>query len=108
MPEFHTVCKFGDIPVGEARMFLVNDTMIGVFNIGGEFFAIQNECPHAAASLAHGFIDGDTVTCRIHHWRFCIRDGTYLDEDKPRFNAETFQVRVIGEDVQVEFVAGES
>ena len=101
MLEFHTVCKAEGIPVGEARMFALDNTMIGVFNVGGEFFANQNECPHAAASLAHGIIDGDTVTCRIHHWRFCIRDGTYLDEDKPKFNAQTFPVRVVGDDVQV-------
>ncbi len=104
----HTVCKVSEIPLGEARMFAVNDTMIGVFNIGGKFFALADKCPHAGASLARGYIDGDTVTCRIHHWRFCIRDGTYLDENKPECNARLFSVRVIGEEVQVEIVANES
>ena len=102
MPEFHTICKVGNIPEGEARMFVVDDVMVGVFHINGQFHALDNECPHAGASLAHGLIEGDTVRCRIHHWRFCIRDGTYLDEAKPEFNARSFVVRVVGDDVRVE------
>jgi hypothetical protein len=31
-PNFQTVCRIGDIPEGEARMFAVAETMIGVFN----------------------------------------------------------------------------
>lgn len=67
---FQTVCRVGDVPEGEARMFVVADTMIGVFNVAGSFFALANECPRAGASLAHGIVEGDTVRCRIHHWRF--------------------------------------
>ena len=86
MPDFHTICKVSDITEGEARMFVADGVMVGVFHINGEFHALDNECPHAGASLAHGLIEDETVRCRIHHWRFCIRDGTYLDEAKPEFN----------------------
>jgi len=102
MPSFHTVCRTSEIPEGEARMFVVNDVMVGVFHVGGKFFALDNRCPHAGASLAGGILDNDTIRCRIHHWRFCVRDGKYLDEDNARWNARTFPVRVVGEDVQVE------
>ena len=102
MAQFYNICKVSDIPEGEARMFVVNETIIGVFNVGGEFLALNDHCPHAGASLAHGFVLGDVVSCRIHHWRFCIRDGTYLDEEKPKFNARTYAVRMVGEQVQVE------
>ena len=100
-PNFHTICRVGDVPEGEGRMFAVAETMIGLFHVGGRFFALANKCPHAGASLAHGIIEGDTVRCRIHHWRFSIRDGTYLDEDKPQCNARSFPVRIVGEEVQV-------
>ena len=100
-PTFQTVCHVDDIPEGEARMFAIAETMVGVFHVAGRFFALANECPHAGASLAHGIIEGDTVRCRIHHWRFSIRDGTYLDEDKPQCNALSFPVRVVGNEIQV-------
>ena len=46
-------------------MFVVNGAMVGVFHIGEEFFAIDNRCPHAGASLAGGIIEQETV--RVDH-----------------------------------------
>ena len=101
MSEFRVICSVDDVPKGTSRMFVVDEIPIGVFHIGGDFFALDNRCPHAGASLAHGYIEGDTVSCRIHHWRFCVRDGQYLDQDQPEFNAKTIPVRVVGREVQV-------
>jgi nitrite reductase (NADH) small subunit/3-phenylpropionate/trans-cinnamate dioxygenase ferredoxin subunit len=102
MSEFFDICKVRDIPIGEARMILVNEVAVGVFNVSGAFFAIDDACPHAGASLSHGIVDGDVVRCRIHHWRFCIRDGIYLDEMKPSCNVRTYPIRVVGDQVQIE------
>ncbi len=99
--QFQRVCRVGDIPEGEARMFVVAEQLIGVFHVAGEHFALDNLCPHAGASLAHGLIEGATVRCRIHHWRFSLVDGAYLDEDKPQCNARTFPVRVVNDQVLV-------
>ena len=104
-PNFHTVCRVGDIPAGEGRMLAVAGTTIGVFNVAGSFYALANECPHAGASLAHGIVEGETVLCRIHHWRFSLRDGTFLDENKPQCNVRSFPVRVVGDEVQVEVLS---
>lgn len=82
-------------------MFVVNENLIGLFHIGDTFMALANECPHAGASLAHGLIQEDTVACRIHHWRFSIRTGQYLDENRPECNVRTYPVRVEGERVLV-------
>ena len=101
MPRFQTVCLAVEVSPGESKMFNVGGQMVGLFNIDGEFLAVSNECPHAGASLAHGKIDRDVVSCRIHHWRFCLRSGRYLDEDKPDFNARAFSTRVLNGDVQV-------
>ena len=103
MSRFQRICTIHDVRPGESRLFILDDTPIAVFNLAGEYFALANECPHAGASLAHGEMNGDCVSCRIHHWRFSIRTGTYLDEDKPRYNARCFDLRVVGEQVEVEF-----
>ena len=102
MSEFFDICKVRDIPIGEARMILVNEVVVGVFNVSGAFFAIDDACPHAGASLSHGIVEGDVVRCRIHHWRFCVRSGTYLDERKPSCNVRSYPIRVVGEQVQIE------
>jgi len=107
MPEFQSVCSAEEVSSGESKMFNVDGLMIGLFNVDGEFLAVSNKCPHAGASLAHGTTDRDIVTCRIHHWRFCLRSGRYLDEDKPEFNARSFATRVVNGEVQVSVDAAE-
>ena len=101
MPEFVDICKVSDIPIGEARMILVNEVAVGIFNVSGTFFAIDDACPHAGASLSRGIVEGDVVRCRIHHWRFCIRNGIYLDEIKPSCNVRDYPVRVVGDQIQI-------
>jgi NAD(P)H-dependent nitrite reductase small subunit len=98
---FVDVCGTSEIPDGQARMFLVGDTRIAVYRIGDEFFALEDACPHAGASLALGLVSGDVVACRIHHWRFSIRSGEYLDGHKPSCNVGTYTVRVAEERIQV-------
>jgi nitrite reductase/ring-hydroxylating ferredoxin subunit len=98
---FQPVCRVAEIGSGQSKMITIDGQMIGVFNVDGNFLAISNECPHAGASLAHGTFEGEVVSCRIHHWRFCLRSGRYLDQDKPEFNARTFVTRVIDGEVQV-------
>lgn len=102
MGEFQRVCKTSDVPEGEGRMFVVGETIVGVFRIEGQFYALDNQCPHQGASLAHGIIQGGEVSCRIHHWRFRIADGKYLDEDRPSCDARVFEVQVQADDVLVE------
>lgn len=101
MAEYQTVCHVDEVPVGSSKMLSVNGQLVGLFNVDGEFLAISNECPHAGASLAHGFVRGDVVSCRIHHWRFCLRTGEYLDADQPEFNVRTFETKVVDDNVQV-------
>ena len=106
MPQYVTVCQLEEVPEGEARAFVVNDLPIAIFHVDGQFFALENKCPHAGASLAHGSIEGDAVRCRVHHLRFRICDGVYLDEAKPQWNARVLPLRLCGREIQVAVSAG--
>ena len=99
--EFQTVAKVGSIPEGEGRAFPLNGRMVAVFLRDGQYFAIDDCCPHMGASLASGYVDGVEVTCPWHAWRFCITDGLWLDNPKSKIRTETFAVRVVGDEIQV-------
>jgi nitrite reductase/ring-hydroxylating ferredoxin subunit len=99
--QYYDVCSIDEIPAGEARMFVIEEIAIGLFHIEQQFYAMENGCPHAGASLAHGEIDGCTVACRIHHWKFDIPTGRYLDESKPCYDVRTLPVRVVGTRLEV-------
>ncbi len=98
--EFQTVCRIDEVPEGQGHMFSVGDVVLAIFNLDGKLYALDNRCPHAGASLVHGLIDDNTVTCRIHHWRFRISDGANLD-DTGNCSAKVFPLRVVGDNVQV-------
>jgi cytochrome P450/nitrite reductase/ring-hydroxylating ferredoxin subunit len=37
--------------------------------------AFQGRCPHQGALLGEGELDGETLVCRNHRWRFNVHDG---------------------------------
>jgi nitrite reductase/ring-hydroxylating ferredoxin subunit len=47
----------------------------------GQIFAVANCCPHLGCTLAGGSMDGYTLTCPCHDWRFDIRTGMMFPED---------------------------
>jgi len=98
---FVDVCGTTEISDGQGRMFFVGDMRIALYRIGDEYFALDDACPHAGASLALGIISGSVVACRIHHWRFCIRSGEYLNDKKDSCNVRTYVVRQVENRIQV-------
>ena len=46
---------------------------LAVYNLGGTFFATDDECTHGAASLADGILDGDIIECTLHFGAFNMK-----------------------------------
>ena len=102
MSDFQSVAKAGDIPEGQGRCFPVNGTMVGVFQHQGEYFAINDFCPHMGASLSEGPVaDDGSVMCPWHAWCFSIKDGTWLDNSGSGIKTPTYDVRVEDGQIQV-------
>ena len=102
MPEFLSVAKVGDIPPNEGRSYPIGGRMVGVFFSDGKYYAMDDACPHMGASLASGWVEDGAVTCPWHAWRFCVRDGTWLDNPKSKFKSSTYEVRIEGDEILVE------
>jgi 3-phenylpropionate/trans-cinnamate dioxygenase ferredoxin subunit len=69
--------------------------MIGVYNCGGELYAIEDRCSHDDGPLCEGDWDEEscTVVCPRHGSSFELRTGVPLS--LPAFEpVETFPVRV--------------
>lgn len=85
---------------GDYRVVEIDGTLIAVFNIDGEFHAIEDVCTHDGATLTGGPMRGDEITCPRHGARFCIRTGAVLSP--PAYEDITvFPVRVHDGQVQV-------
>lgn len=99
--EFVSIAKVGDIPAGEGRCYPVHGRMIAVFFSEGEYFALDDVCPHMGASLAGGWAEGRTVTCPWHAWRFCGREGVWLDNPRSPLKVGTYELRIEGDEILV-------
>ena len=103
MTDFTTVAQVGDIPVGTGQAFNIHQRFVAVFHSQDGYHAIDDICPHMGASLAGGHFEEDVVSCPWHAWRFSVLDGTWCDN--PRIKIDNFEVRVVGNEIQVKVSA---
>jgi nitrite reductase (NADH) small subunit len=86
------VGRLDELEDGERLRVLAGSTDLAVFRAGGEVFAVDNRCPHRGGPLSEGPLQGASVTCPLHFWRFDLRTG--LCPDRPGASVRTYQVKV--------------
>ncbi len=81
------------IAPGDHASAEVDGTFVAVFNVDGEFLAVEDVCTHDGGGLAGGAVEGDQVICPRHGARFCLRTGRALTP--PAYEpVRTFATRV--------------
>ncbi len=97
----YVIAEVGEIPPGDRKVVEIAGRSIGVFNVGGEFFALRNSCPHQGGPLCQGSVSGfvssagpgdyhysrrgEILRCPWHGWEFDIRTGqSWFDPRKVR------------------------
>ena len=90
----HVIGQAAAIPAGGRQLVAVAGRTIGIFNIGGRFFAVKNTCVHNQAPVCLGEIggtylpsepdeyrrglDGRVLRCPWHGWEFDVTTGRNL------------------------------
>lgn len=88
-----TVGKIEDLPVGRGATIQLKDgSELALFNASGNFFAIENHCPHRGYPLADSRVYGNIVECDVHGWQFNLQNGDCLTE--PTCPLETYEVKI--------------
>ena len=75
-----TIAPAADIPDGHAARVEIDDLPIGIFNVGGEYFCVDDTCTHAEAALSDGDLDLKrcVIECPLHGSAFDLRSGNAL------------------------------
>jgi 3-phenylpropionate/trans-cinnamate dioxygenase ferredoxin subunit len=87
----HVVAAADEIPPGGRKLIEVKGRAIVIFNLSGDYYALNNRCPHKGGSLCHGRLTGlvessapgeyrysrrgEIIRCPWHGWEFDIRTG---------------------------------
>lgn len=76
MPHPVFLMRKAELAAGQVRRVDLQDKTLAVFNVGGVFYATQDACTHATASLSEGeIVDDDCIACPVHDGTFHIPSG---------------------------------
>lgn len=89
---YRKVAEATDIPRNSGLKVTIDEEEFALFNLNGEFYAINDFCPHRGASLSEGFLEQDKVFCPLHCFDFNLITGE--SEIVSHLRVETYQVKV--------------
>ena len=72
---------------------------VALFNVKGEFRAVDNRCLHEGGPFCRGSVVNWTVTCPRHHWHYDLRTGEAIG--RPGRRLRCYPVEVQGDQVYV-------
>jgi len=94
--------KTSDIPPGKLQKVSIAGKEILVINVDGNYFAMDDTCTHAGASLSEGTLEGSTLTCPWHGSTWDCKTGK-LEKFPTKINdLKSYKVVIESDDVFVE------
>jgi 3-phenylpropionate/trans-cinnamate dioxygenase ferredoxin component len=99
MANFIKLCKTSDVKPGCGKSVDFAGKLVAIFNVDGKFYAINDTCGHRGGPLGEGELQGTTVICPWHGWRYDVTSGA--NELVPDLPTNSYEVKVEGDDVLV-------
>ena len=96
------VGKTSDIPSGKMIMVSTDGKDILVTNVDGNYYAMDDTCTHAGASLSEGSLDGSTLTCPWHGSTWDCKTGKLIAFGAQLKDLSSYKVTVESDNVFVE------
>ena len=113
----YLVTTVEDLPEGSHKVFQVGGREIGIFNVGGRYYALPSNCFHQNGPLCRGAVsgtveataqsgwkpvwtrEGEIVICPWHSMEFDITTGHCLSE--PRRRIPTYKVTSVNSEIRI-------
>ena len=91
--------KCDDLEIGQSAIIEVGNKEIALFNYKGNFYAIDNTCPHRGSPLGEGRIEEGILICPGHEWRFELKSGWC--PQNPELSTEVYPIKVHDEKIYI-------
>ena len=100
IPRFVKAAKTDEVSPGNCISAKLEGNFIGIHNVNGKYYAVNNICPHVGGILHAGQLENDVIVCPIHQWKFDVKTGRCIWPGK--CGIATYPVKVDGEDIFVD------
>ena len=100
MGTFAKAASVGELSDGEIKLVEVGEERVLLSNVGGDYYAISDVCPHEEGPLSEGYVEGTAVECPWHGSLFDLKTGRNTGPPAS-VDLDTFAVRVEGDDIMV-------
>ncbi|MEX2142365.1 MAG: non-heme iron oxygenase ferredoxin subunit [Pirellulales bacterium] len=100
MSDFVLVAKVSDLSDPGKMLVEVDDRLVALFQVKGQFFALDDVCTHDGGPLAEGKLEDHTIACPRHGAKFDIRSGKALTMPATQPTV-AHEVKVDGDDILV-------
>ena len=95
-------CKTAELESGNMKKITVDGNEIVMANVDGNYFACDDTCTHAGASLSEGTLDNSTITCGWHGAQFDCTSGSLAKFPAKINDLRTYNVTIESDDVFIE------
>jgi metal-sulfur cluster biosynthetic enzyme/nitrite reductase/ring-hydroxylating ferredoxin subunit len=100
MSEFVKVAKTSELSDPGRVLLEVEDRIVVLFRVGGEYFCIDDVCTHDGGPLSEGRLENHSIACPRHGAKFDIRTGKALTMPAT-VDTAAHDVKVEGDDILV-------
>ena len=94
------VASVEEIAEGKGVLVEVEGASLALFRHDGEFFAVDETCPHRGGPLHEGVVQDGVLACPWHLWTFDLRTG--VCPLNPLSKVKVYRTWTEGSDVYVE------
>lgn len=105
--EYIKAAQTSEVPDGAKKRIALDDRILLLTNLHGQYYAIDNKCPHMGGSLFDGKLEGDRIICPKHGTTFDVKTGKVVQNGKIAFirlnvsDVNAYPVKVEGTDILI-------
>ena len=88
--ELIKISDLNSIDDHSGKVVMVEDSVIALFKIQDEYFAIDNVCTHRGGSLGDGEVTGVIVSCPWHGWEINCKTGEAVEN--PNIKVKRYEI----------------
>ncbi|RMD94266.1 MAG: Rieske (2Fe-2S) protein [Calditrichaeota bacterium] len=98
--KFVKVAEVSQIKNGQNKVVYFYGREVVIFHVNGQFYAMDNRCPHQGGPLSEGEIENNVLVCPWHGARFDMTTGRGLPGPH-KCDVRIYHVKIEDENIKI-------